>query len=195
MAYSSAADRNRIPIYEQLKQLLPEKGTVLEIGSGTGQHALFFAGNLPGITWQPSDRRENIADLQACFSREGNPRILPTLQLDVVLDPWPGKKFDAVYSANTAHIMSWAEVTAMFAGVAECLHNNALFCLYGPFNFDGQFTSESNRRFDAQLRAMDPQMGIRDVGEIEALAKQNRMMLEQKIAMPANNFLLVFKKS
>ena len=195
MAFSSAADRNRIPIIEQLKQRLPVKGTVLEIGSGTGQHAVFFADELPGVIWQPSDRQENIADLVAGFAQVGNRRILPPLRLDVLLDAWPEQKFEASYSANTAHIMSWQAVIAMFGGVSECLHESALFCLYGPFNIDGQFTSDSNRQFDLQLRARDAQMGIRDMGDIETLARENRLVLQQKIAMPANNFLLVFKKS
>lgn len=194
MAFSSAAERNRIPIFEQLKQLLPKKGTVLEIGSGTGQHAVFFIDKLPGVIWQPSDRQENIAGLETVFLRADNRRILPPLPLDVLLGEWPGKKFEAAYSANTAHIMSWEAVIAMFGGVSECIDNSALFCLYGPFNVDGQFTSESNRQFDLQLRAGDPQMGIRDMGDIVQLANQNRMVLEQKIAMPANNYLLVFKK-
>jgi len=195
MAFSSAADRNRIPIIEQLKQRLPVKGTVLEIGSGTGQHAVFFADELPGVIWQPSDRQENIADLVAGFAQVGNRRILPPLRLDVLLDAWPEQKFEASYSANTAHIMSWTAVIAMFSGVSGCLHNHAPFCLYGPFNVDGRFTSESNRQFDSQLRARDPQMGIRDMHDLETLANQNRLVLKQKIAMPANNFLLVFKKS
>lgn len=195
LSFSSAADRNRVPIFEQLRQLLPKKATVLEIGSGTGQHAVFFADKLPGVMWQPSDRQENIADLEARFALVGNNRILAPLQLDVLLDAWPRQSFEAAYSANTAHIMSWAAVTAMFTGVSECLADGARFCLYGPFNIDGQFTSKSNRQFDFQLKTSDPKMGIRDMGDIKALASQSCMVFDQKIAMPANNFLLVFKKS
>lgn len=192
--FSSAAERNRQPILDQLRELLPQRGKVLEIGSGTGQHATFFTRNLPGLTWQPSDREENLAGLEACFSAEANERILPLLKLDVIHDPWEGCSYDAVYSANTAHIMSWEAVVAMFAGVAAHLVTGGKFCLYGPFNIDNLSTSQSNVRFDAHLRAQDSQMGIRDMGAIEALANVYHMQLDQKIAMPANNFILVFAK-
>jgi cyclopropane fatty-acyl-phospholipid synthase-like methyltransferase len=193
-AYSSAAERNRKPIFEQLKDLLPGRGTVLEIGSGTGQHAVYFAENLPYLNWQPSDRCENVPGLEACFARAGNRRILQPLELDVLTDQWPAATYQAAYSANTSHIMSWTAVKAMFAGVGECLVEGGRFCLYGPFNIDGNFTAESNRRFDLQLRAGDPEMGLRDMGDIEKLANRNHLGLERTIAMPANNYLLVFKK-
>ena len=192
--FSSAAERNRQPILEVLRELLPGEGTVLEIGSGTGQHAVFFAQNLPGLTWQATDREENLAGLEARFLAEGNDRILPLLNLDVLSDPWPGRSYDAAYSANTAHIMSWEAVIAMFAGVGAHLAGGTRFCLYGPFNIDNRFTSPSNAQFDAHLREQDPQMGIRDMDAVENLANLHRMKLEQKVAMPANNFILVFQK-
>jgi cyclopropane fatty-acyl-phospholipid synthase-like methyltransferase len=195
LPFSSAAERNRRPIFEELKHLLPDAGTVLEIGSGTGQHVAFVAEKLPGLTWQPSDRQENLAGLENRLAKEGNPRMLPPLKLDVLVDRWPDDKFVAAYSANTAHIMSWKAVVAMFEGVGNCLLEGARFCLYGPFNIDGEYTAESNRQFDLQLRARDPRMGLRDMGDVEKLAKRNQMTLEMKIAMPANNYLLVFKKS
>jgi len=194
-SYSSAAERNRQPILGQLHSLLPETGTVLEIGSGTGQHAVFFSRALPGLQWQPSDRDVNLVGLEAYFSAEGNERILPLLQLDVVRDPWPGRSYDAAYSANTAHIMPWDAVVAMFAGVAAHLLQNARFFLYGPFNVDNRFTSESNALFDARLRSEEENMGIRDMAAIESLANLHQMRLEHQLAMPANNFLLVFRKS
>ncbi len=193
--FSSAAERNRQPILDQLRVVLPQHGRVLEIGSGTGQHATFLTRNLPGLTWQPSDREENLAGLETCFSAEANERILPLLKLDVIHDPWPACSYDAAYSANTAHIMSWDAVIAMFTGVGALLVTGGKFCLYGPFNIDKLFTSQSNARFDAHLRAQDSQMGIRDMGAIEALANLHHMQLEQKIVMPANNFILVFAKS
>ena len=173
---------------------MPGQGTVLEIGSGTGQHAVFFAQNLPDLMWQPTDREENLSGLEACFSAGGNERILPLLKLDVLNDPWPGRSYDGAYSANTAHIMSWEAVIAMFAGVGAHLVIGASFCLYGPFNIENRFTSPSNAQFDAHLREQDPHMGIRDMATVENLANLHRMRLEQKIAMPANNFILVFKK-
>jgi SAM-dependent methyltransferase len=193
--FSSAAERNRQPILEQLQTLFPTNGSVLEVGSGTGQHAVFFTKNLPGLLWQPSDKEENLAGLEARFAAEGNENILPLLKLDVTLDPWPGYSYDAAYSANTAHIMPWEAVVAMFGGVAEHLEINARFCLYGPFNVDNRFTSPSNAQFDASLRARDSRMGIRDMSMMESLANIKEMTLEYKIEMPANNFLLVFKKT
>jgi SAM-dependent methyltransferase len=193
--YSSAAERNRQPILDQLRNLLPADGTVLEIGSGTGQHAAFFSRNLPGLKWQPSDRAANLAGLEACFSNRGNGRILPVLKLDVLIDPWPDCSYEAAYTANTAHIMPWEAVLAMFAGVSTHLISGARFVLYGPFNIDGSFTSGSNAEFDRHLRAQNPHMGLRDLAAIETLANRHQMQLEQRLAMPANNFILVFVKS
>ena len=119
--YSSAAERNRQPILDQLRVVFPRQGTVLEIGSGTGQHASFFTRNLPGLVWQPSDREENLPGLEACFSAEANENILTLLKLDVIHDVWPSQPYDAAYSANTAHIMPWEAVIAMFTGVGDHL--------------------------------------------------------------------------
>lgn len=173
---------------------MPRTGSVLEIGSGTGQHAVFFAANLPGLLWQPSDRDENLAGLEARFALEGGKNVLPPLKLDVIRDNWPDTPFHAAFSANTAHIMDWEAVVAMFAGVAASLMARARFCLYGPFNVNGHFTSKSNANFDAHLRAENPKMGIRDMADIENLAGLHNMSFEEKLAMPANNFILVFKK-
>lgn len=193
--YSSAAERNRQPILDQLQKLLPQTGSILEIGSGTGQHAVFLAENLPGLLWQPTDREENLAGLEARFAAESGKNILSPLKLDVIKDNWPDTVFDGAFSANTAHIMHWEAVVAMFTGVAKHLVKHARFCLYGPFNIDGCFTSRSNANFDAHLRAENPNMGIRDMAQIENLANLHHLSLEQKLPMPANNFILVFKKS
>lgn len=194
LPFSSAAERNGQPILEALEELFPVNGSVLEIGSGTGQHAVFFTQNLPDLLWQPSDREENLAGLQARFKVEGNSNILPPIKLDVLLDRWPDYCYDAAYSANTAHIMPWRGVVAMFAGVSARLDPPARFCLYGPFNIDNRYTSPGNAQFDARLRAEDSRKGIRDIGMLEALAEMHDMALESRISMPANNFLLVFKK-
>ena len=194
LSFSSAAERNRQPILDQLQQLIPQPGSVLEIGSGTGQHAVFFAEKLPGLLWQPSDREENLAGLQARFSAQGLKNILPPLKLDVIRDDWPDARFDAAFSANTAHIMHWEAVVAMFTGIAASLVAGARFCLYGPFIVNARFNSQSNANFDAHLRAEDPKMGIRDMAKIENLANLHNISLEQKLVMPANNFILVFKK-
>ena len=145
--------------------------------------------------WQPSDREENLAGLEARLAVEGNENILPPLKLNVLHDPWPDYSFDAAFSANTAHIMPWDAVIEMFAGVAGHLKTDGRFCLYGPFNVDNCFTSQSNAHFDAHLRAEDSEMGIRDIAMIESLANLNHIPLEHKLAMPANNLILVFKKS
>jgi len=193
--FSSAAERNRQAILDQLQKLIPQNSSVLEIGSGTGQHAVFFAERLPGLLWQPSDREENPAGLEDRIAAEGNGNILPPVKLDVTRDTWPGYSYDAAYSANTAHIMPWDAVVAMFAGVATHLETHARFCLYGPFNINNCYTSKGNEYFDAQLRAQDSRMGIRGMAAIESLANLHYMPLEHKIPMPANNFILVFKKS
>jgi cyclopropane fatty-acyl-phospholipid synthase-like methyltransferase len=193
--FSSAAQRNRQPIVEQLINLFPDHGTVLEIGSGTGQHAVFFTQNMANLLWQPSDREENLPGLEARFEAEGNSNILPPIKLDVMQDSWPGYSYDAAYSANTAHIMPWEAVEAMFAGVAAHLESQARFCLYGPFNVNNRFTSQSNAHFDARLRAENSKMGIREMALIESLGNLHNLALEQKITMPANNFILVFKKA
>ena len=193
-AYSSAAERNRQPILKQLRILLPENCTVLEIGSGTGQHAVYFSRHLKSMQWQPSDMEDNLASLEVRLTEEGNPRILPSLKLDVMTDTWPQRTYTAAYSANTAHIMSWQAVEAMFAGIAIHLEKDARFCLYGPFNINGKFTAESNAIFDRQLRLNNPEMGIRDMEAIARLADFNQMYLDREIAMPANNYILVFVK-
>lgn len=194
LPFSSATQRNRQPILDQLIQLLPETGTVLEIGSGTGQHAVFFTRQLADICWQPTDRAENLAGLELQFTVKGNPRIKKPIKLDVLKDPWPDTTYEAAFSANTAHIMPWKAVQAMFAGVASHLKADGRFCLYGPFNINGAYTSPGNGQFDAQLRQQDPHMGIRDMYDIESLSNSYQMDLQQKIVMPANNFLLVFRR-
>jgi len=195
ITFSSAAERNRQPILDQLRVLIPHTGSVLEVGSGTGQHAVFFTQQLPELMWQPTDREENLAGLSARFEAEGNDNIMPPLKLDVISDPWPAYLYDAAFSANTAHIMPWEAVVEMFAGVSAHLETHARFCLYGPFNIDNSFTSQSNAHFDASLRARDSRMGIRDMTMVESLAKIHELSLEFKLSMPANNFLLVFRKS
>jgi hypothetical protein len=192
--YSSAAERNSQPIFEQLQQLLPDTACVLEIGSGTGQHAVYFCRKLPRLTWQPSDRQENLPGLKQQFSEAGIDRILAPLALDVLQDQWPSGPYDAAYSANTSHIMPWEGVQATFKGLATVLAAGAYFYLYGPFNINGEFTAASNQAFDQALQAGEGNMGLRDIRDIEKLAASHQFSFETKIAMPANNFILVFRK-
>lgn len=193
LPFAPACERNKQPILEVLQRVLPPTGLVLEIGSGTGQHVVHFSEHLPALQWQPSEQAENLAGLQSRLDQQAGTHVLPAIQLDVAAT-WPQLEVAAIISANTAHIMSWPEVTCMFAGVARLLKPAGVFCLYGPFNVNGEFTSASNQQFDRQLKAQHPHMGLRDVAELEKLAQQQQMYLEQRIPMPANNQVLVFRK-
>jgi len=193
-AFSSASDRNKQPIAEQLTRLLPGQTRVLEIGSGWGQHAVFFCRTIPHLSWQPSERAEVLGELEERLDAQGFSAIKPAIPLNVLSEDWQVDQFDTVYSANTSHIMSWTAVCAMFAGVGKHLLNDGLFILYGPFNIGGRFTAPSNQAFDQSLRARDADMGIRDLESLETLAGNHQMRLSERISMPANNFLLVFVK-
>jgi hypothetical protein len=183
--YSEASERNREPILAVLKRVFASSRKVLEIGSGTGQHAAYFSAALPHLTWQASDVAEHLAGI----------RLWGVEPIELNVDqPWPKVDADAVFSANTAHIMSWPQVQRTFAGIAA-MPSFELFCLYGPFSYGGRHTSESNARFDAMLRTRDPASGVRDFQDICALAQQRGMRVDEDNAMPANNRLLVFRKS
>lgn len=197
-----ASDRNKHPILEQLQMLLKADASVLEIGSGWGQHAVHFCHHMPGLKWQPSERGEEMAPLLQRLAAEGSAGIGKPIKLDVQKDGWPRELFDAVYSANTAHIMSWDAVRAMFACVYQSLASGGLFLLYGPFNVAGRYTSAGNEAFDRQLRLAasntpsgSSEMGIRDIEALENLAASHQLFLVKRVNMPANNFLLVFEKS
>ena len=193
LPFSEACERNKEPILEALGRIFPTSGRVLEIGSCTGQHLVFFAPSFPELSWQPSDQLDYLEGLSARIRLEGSPNILEAIELDVTKE-WPGQLFDAVYSSNTAHIMSWESVCAMFAGVGSCLLPGGVFCLYGPFNEGGRFTTVSNQEFDCSLRARDATQGIRDLEALETLASGQQMKLTQQFRLPANNCLLVFHK-
>jgi cyclopropane fatty-acyl-phospholipid synthase-like methyltransferase len=191
-AFSQACENNKSPILEILRPLLASRRTLLEIGSGTGQHAAFFAANLAPLSWQTSDVAANHASIQAWIDGVDN-ALAPTV-LDVDADDWPATRYDAAFSANTAHIMHWPTVVNMFHGVAKVIAPGAVFALYGPFNYDGAFTSESNARFDRHLRATDAGMGIRDYEAVAELAERLDMTLLADHPMPANNRLLVWQR-
>lgn len=192
--YSESCDENKHPILEVLRPLFADAGSVLEIGSGTGQHAVFFAGELPHLSWQTSDRAENHPGIQAWLQESQASNLLSPLALDVIADAWPTATYDAVFSANTAHIMGHEEVAAMFQGVASILNENGLFALYGPFNYGGRYTSESNARFDLWLKARDPRSGIKDFDDLNAMALELGMVLLDDYAMPVNNRTLVWRR-
>jgi cyclopropane fatty-acyl-phospholipid synthase-like methyltransferase len=168
--------------------------SVLEIGSGTGQHAVHFARHLPHLTWQPTDLAENHPSIRAWAAEAGLENLREPLVLDVSHRPWPVTCADAVFTANTAHIVSWPAVEAMFAGVGAVLPPGGRFCLYGPFSYGGRHTSASNVQFDAMLRARDPQSGVRDFEALAACAHEAGLVLRADHAMPANNRILVWEK-
>ncbi len=184
--FSEASERNRAPILAILKRVFKDRKHVLEIGSGTGQHAAYFARELPHLVWQASDVAEHLPGIREWISTPA------PIELDVDKE-WPKLEVDAVFSANTCHIMSWPQVQRMIEGIGK-IETLQTFCLYGPFNYGGKHTSDSNARFDAMLRARDPASGIRDVEEVDALAQRSGFSLAEDNAMPANNRLLVFQK-
>lgn len=192
--HAPAAERNKAPILKVLQTYFTQPGLILEIGSGTGQHAVYFAQHLPHLTWQPSDIRVNLAGIQQWVSEADLPNLKPALELDVQ-QAWPIKEADGIFSANTAHIMSWAMVEDFIAGVGQVLNPNAYFCLYGPLNVNGEFTSPSNAAFDASLRAQNPAMGLRDFEALDRLAQQAGLKFIQRHALPANNFILVWQSA
>lgn len=198
LPWSEACERNKKPILEVLQRFLPRRGFILEIGSGTGQHAVFMAEALGTFKWQPSDLPENLPALTARIEQEGGDNIKPPIALDVLKDDlsaWPERILTAAFSANTAHIMNWDMVRAMFAGLGQKLKQRGHFFLYGPFNVDGRYTSDSNRMFDIDLKSQNPEMGLRDVKTLETLASKNDMTLKEAIELPANNMCLVFAKN
>jgi cyclopropane fatty-acyl-phospholipid synthase-like methyltransferase len=186
--------RNSGPILQVITPILADSKSLLEIGSGTGQHAVTFAQQLPHLQWQTSDRPEYHPGILAWLDEAALPNVLPPLELNIGKNPWPERQFDAVFTANTCHIMAWEEVQLMFAGVATVLAAGGQFCIYGPFNYAGQFTSASNQQFDTSLKQQAPHMGIREIEKIVELATQHDMRLQDDFAMPANNRLLVMMK-
>jgi cyclopropane fatty-acyl-phospholipid synthase-like methyltransferase len=192
---SAACERNRDPILAVLREEFADRRQVLEIGSGTGQHAVYFAAALPHLIWQTSDLAIHHPGILAWLEDAHLSNVCPPLELDVAKSAWPSGPFDAVFSANICHIMSWPEVEAMFAGIGRVLTAGGVLCIYGPFNYQGRFTSASNAQFDASLKAHAAHMGIRDSEAIQALASRNGLQAVRDIAMPANNRMLVWRKA
>lgn len=191
--FSDACERNREPILAILRRVFADRRHVLEIGSGTGQHAAYFAPALAHLSWQPSDVAENLPSIRLWREEARTPRLLEPVELDVDR-PFPRVDADAVFSANICHIMSWPQVERMFAGIAGLLPARGVFAVYGPFHYNGKPTSPSNAEFDTWLRGRDPQSGVRDFEDVRALGKRHGLALEEDNAMPANNRLLVFRR-
>jgi SAM-dependent methyltransferase len=191
--FSDACERNRDPILRVLRRAFGDRKAVLEIGSGTGQHAAYFAPALPHLAWQPSDVAENLPSIRVWREDAQSPLLAEPIELDVDRG-FPALEADAVFSANTCHIMSWPQVERLFGGVAGLLPKGGVFALYGPFNYGGKHSSPSNAEFDAWLHGRDPNSGLRNFEAITDLGTRHGLILEEDNAMPANNRLLIFRR-
>jgi cyclopropane fatty-acyl-phospholipid synthase-like methyltransferase len=191
LPFAESSEQNKSVIFDAIKSFL--QGDVLEIGSGTGQHAVFFAGQLPQLNWQTSEVESNLPGIEAWIRHSELTNLLPPIALDV-LGRWPERQFDTVYSANCFHIMGEAAVAKCFEGVGACLKEDGFLAVYGPFNYAGNFTSESNARFDAMLKARDPESGIKDFEWLDQIAAKQNLRLLEDIAMPENNRSLIWQK-
>ena len=193
--YSESCEQNQAPILEILRETLANQHHVLEIASGTGQHAVYFGRALPHLTWQTSDLAQNHEGILAWLNEAQLSNVLPPVAIDVNHDRWPIEIVDTVFNANTVHIISWPEVERMFAGIARVLSVGGILCLYGPFNYGGKFTSESNARFDAWLKSRNKNSGVRDFEAINRLAETYGLFLLRDVAMPSNNRTLVWQRA
>jgi cyclopropane fatty-acyl-phospholipid synthase-like methyltransferase len=191
---SAACERNKDPILRILTQAFARSHRVLEIGSGTGQHAVHFATHLPHLTWQPSDRGDYLPGLRARIAHDGPTNLRPAIDLDVRSLPWPVEPVDAIFTANTLHIMDWAAVEDLLRGVGAVLSAPGVFCMYGPFRYGGEYTSPSNAEFDEYLRSTYPGGGIKNFEDVNILSGEQGLHLLDDHAMPANNQLLVWHK-
>jgi SAM-dependent methyltransferase len=194
LPFSAACERNKDPILEVLRVRFAGRAQVLEVGSGTGQHAVHFARALPHLVWHPTEQLTYLADLAERVKLEGPGNLRAPTVLDVRQALWPLRNADAMFTANTLHIMSWPEVMALFAGVGTVLAPGGVLCVYGPFRYGGKYTSDSNRDFDRMLQERDPLSGIRDVDDIAVVAGQYGVRMLSDHDLPANNRLLVFAK-
>lgn len=193
--YAESCEQNQHAILQVLRKEFAPTTRVLEIGSGTGQHAVFFAAQLPHLTWQTSDVVANHAGINAWLDDARLVNVLPPLALEIGRDPWPAITYDGMFSANTVHIMHWPQVESMFAGISERLLPGGRFCLYGPFNRNGQYTAASNARFDVWLQQRDPHSGVRDMCDLDRLALAAGLTRTGEHTMPADNFTLVWERS
>jgi cyclopropane fatty-acyl-phospholipid synthase-like methyltransferase len=192
--YAEHAARNAAPILEVLRREFAAASDVLEIGSGTGQHAVTFAAEFPHLQWQTSDLDENHAGIRAWIGESGLDNIMPPLSLDVRDASIVPASFDAAYSANTAHIMGIDAVKRMFSIVGDALRSDGVFCLYGPFRIDGAFNTPSNEAFDTDLRQRDPMMGVRDLEMLDEFGAACGLHRRRLYAMPSNNYIAIWNR-
>lgn len=194
MPFSQSCENNKWPILNILQRVFTEPALILEIGTGTGQHAELFARELPHLQWQPTDRPGEHELCQQRLQEARLPNIARPLPLDVLDPEWPVSGADGAFSANTLHIMGWDGVEALFAGLGRRLPHGGCFCVYGPFNEQGHFTSDSNARFHEHLQSQDPAMGIRDIDDLKRLGEGTGLALREQCPMPANNQLLIWER-
>jgi len=193
---SPAAERNKQPILEVLKRVMPPRGAALEIASGTGQHVVHFAAGMPGWTWQPSDPDPDaLASIGAWCAQAGLPNVRAPLRLDVLTAPWPVATVDAIHCANMLHIAPWATCAALMRGAARHLSSEGVLVIYGPFLVADLPTAPSNLAFDADLRSRNNEWGLRRLEDVVAQARASGFVLQERAAMPANNLTLVFGRS
>lgn len=193
--FSAACERNRAPILEVLREVLTSEGSVLEVASGTGLHALHFARGLPHLTWQPSDTSdEALASIEAWREAEGPENLHAPVRLDVTEERWPIESAAAIFNANMTHISPFSCTRGLLAGAARVLEPGAPLVLYGPYQVDGAHTAPSNERFDQSLRSRDPSWGVRCLTEVSAIAAEQGLAFERRVSMPANNMILVFRR-
>lgn len=190
--YAESCEKNKEPILVVLKELLAARKHVLEIASGTGQHAVYFGRELPHLIWQPGELAQYHDGIRAWLDEVQLSNVMPPLAIDVNDASWPVSQVDAIFNANTVHIISWPEVERLFAHIARVIEPGGCVCFYGPYNYGGKFTSESNARFDAWLKSRDHLSGIRDVEAVNRLAAMHGLALQRDIAMPSNNRMLVW---
>jgi SAM-dependent methyltransferase len=187
--------RNREPILAVLKRLLPARALVLEIASGSGEHAAFFAKALPSVSWLPSDiDAKALASIAAFRGEAGVPNLLAPVRLDVTSESWPVKRVNAVVCNNMVHISPWAASQGLMAGAARALRPGGVLYLYGPYKIDGRHTAPSNAEFDAYLRQQNAEWGIRDLGEMRELGARHKLTLTETVPMPANNLSVILRR-
>jgi hypothetical protein len=191
--FAPAAEENRDAILKVLQQEFKHINTVLEIGSGTGQHAAYFSQHLAHLNWQASDKHTMLSGIAMWLDDANLETPLAPIELDVNLN-WPQQSYQGAYAANIAHIIHWNEIEALFSGLDQVLIDSAVFCLYGPFNINGDYTSESNRLFDLWLKERDPESCIRDKNDLDQLAIKNNFQASSLWEMPANNKILCWRR-
>ncbi|MDR3394818.1 MAG: DUF938 domain-containing protein [Parasulfuritortus sp.] len=192
--FSESCAQNCDPILAVLRETFADRKQVLEIASGTGQHAVYFGAALPHLTWQTSELPDNHEGIQAWLDEAALSNVLPPVVIDLNDEHWPVGMVDAIFNANTVHIVGWPSVQRMFAGIGRVLAPGGIVCIYGPFNYNGRFTSDSNARFDVWLKNRDPASGVRDFEAVNALAEAQGLRLIDDVEMPVNNRTLIWRR-